>query len=101
MSDEDGRPISIGSGFILRPGLVVTNFHVIEGAGSGIAKRIGDNVKYKVEGVVAKDQFQDLAILAITGLNTEGAELSQRGAIDIGETVFAVGNPRGLEARSP
>jgi S1-C subfamily serine protease len=30
-------------------------------------------------------------------LNTEGAELSQRSALDIGETVFAVGNPRGLE----
>jgi S1-C subfamily serine protease len=33
MSDSHGRPLSIGSGLILKPGLVVTNFHVIEGAG--------------------------------------------------------------------
>jgi S1-C subfamily serine protease len=46
---------------------------------------------------VAKDVFRDLAILQINGLVTEGAELSQRAMIDIGESVFAVGNPRGLE----
>jgi S1-C subfamily serine protease len=97
MSDSHGRPLSIGSGLILRPGLVVTNFHVIEGSGSGVAKRIGDNTKYNVLGVVAKDAFRDLAILQINGLVAEGAELSQRAMIDIGETVFAVGNPRGLE----
>ena len=97
MGDSQGRPLSIGSGLILRPGLVVTNFHVIEGSGSGVAKRIGDNTKYNVLGVVAKDAFRDLAILQVNGLVTEGAELSQRAMIDIGETVFAVGNPRGLE----
>jgi S1-C subfamily serine protease len=97
MSDSQGRPLSIGSGLILRPGLVVTNFHVIEGSGSGVAKRIGDNTKYNVVGIVAKDTFRDLAILQINGLAAEGAELSQRAMIDIGETVFAVGNPRGLE----
>jgi S1-C subfamily serine protease len=99
MSDSGGRPLSLGSGFILRAGIVVTNFHVIEGAGSGMAKRVGDGTSYKITGVVAKDQFKDIAILAIDALTDEGdgAQLSHRDMPEVGETVFAIGNPRGLE----
>jgi len=97
MNDSGGRPLSLGSGFILKPGIVVTNFHVIDGAASGIAKRVGDTMSYKIAGVVAKDQFKDIAILTIDGLPGNGAKLSERDMPEIGETVFAVGNPRGLE----
>ena len=32
--DQKGRPQAIGSGFVLKPGFIVSNFHVVEGAGS-------------------------------------------------------------------
>jgi hypothetical protein len=97
MSDSGGRPLSLGSGFILKAGIVVTNFHVIEGAASGIAKRLGDLSNHRIVGVVAKDSFRDLAILAVDGSMDGGVDLSQRQIPEIGETVYAIGNPGGLE----
>lgn len=94
---NDGQPSALGSGFILRDGLVVSNFHVIEGAGSGFVNRVGDKTKWKIKGIVAKDEARDLVILDVEGLKEEGVTLSERDSIEVGETIFAVGNPRGLE----
>lgn len=97
MKDAAGRPLALGSGFVLKKGFIVSNYHVVEGAGSGFVKRVGDSAKYKITGIVAKDEFRDLVILAVEGLTGEGVALSKRKTPEIGETVFAVGNPRGLE----
>lgn len=35
MQDQYKKPLSLGSGFIVAPGKVVTNVHVIEGASFG------------------------------------------------------------------
>ena len=92
-----GRQLAIGSGFVLGPGQVVTNEHVIQDAASGFVKIVGDKTKYKISGVAALDGLHDLVILAVDGLSVDGAPLSQRATVDVGETVFAIGNPRGLE----
>jgi S1-C subfamily serine protease len=97
MRDISGRPLALASGFVLKKGFIVSNYHVVEGAGSGFVKLIGDATKYKIVGIVAKDEFRDLVILEVEGLTSDGAVLSKREAAEIGETVFAVGNPRGLE----
>ena len=97
MKDLDGRPLSLGSGFVLKPGYIVSNFHVVEGAGSGLAKRVDEKTTYRVIGIVAKDESRDLVILAVEGIRIDGVTLSKRSSLDIGETVFAIGNPRGLE----
>jgi S1-C subfamily serine protease len=95
--DQKGRPLAIGSGFVLKPGFIVSNFHVVDGSGSGFVKVVGDRGKYKILGVAAKDELRDLVILSVEGLAVDGAVLSQRPNVDVGETVFAIGNPRGLE----
>lgn len=95
--DRDGRPLAIGSSFVLKPGFIVTNLHVVEGAGTGFVKFIDNTAKYGISGVAAKDELHDLVILAIEGVSAEGASLSQRASVEVGETVFAIGNPRGLE----
>src|SRR5208283_3079242 len=97
MKDANGRPTALGSGFVLKKGFVVSNFHVIEGSASGFAKRVGDSTRFKIAGIAAKDEARDLVILAVDGLTEEGATLSKRPTVEVGETVFAVGNPRGLE----
>ena len=33
--DKNGQPQSLGSGFLVTPNIIATNFHVIEGASSG------------------------------------------------------------------
>ena len=97
VSDSAGRPLSIGSGFVLKKGYIISNFHVIEGAGSGFMRRVGDKTKYKITGLVAKDESRDLVVLAVEGLEEDGVILSKRQSTEVGETVFAIGNPRGLE----
>ena len=44
-----------------------------------------------------RDEFRDLVVLAVEGMEEDGVLLSQRASVEVGETVFAVGNPRGLE----
>jgi len=97
VNDPAGRPLSLGSGFVLKKGYIISNFHVVEGAGSGFVRRIGDKTKYKITGVAAKDKVRDLVVLAVEGMNEDGVLLSKRESAEVGETVFAVGNPRGLE----
>ena len=61
-----GKPISQGSGFIVRPdGAVITNYHVISNA-VDIAVKAGDKV-LKVEGLLYIDKENDLVILKIKG----------------------------------
>ena len=46
--DTSGRPLALGSGFVLKKGYIVTNYHVVEGAGSGLVRRLrhGMNIKW-------------------------------------------------------
>ncbi|MBC7369478.1 MAG: trypsin-like peptidase domain-containing protein [Undibacterium sp.] len=87
-------PLKIGSGFFIEPGdALVTNAHVIAGASEvEIVKLGGETVAIKSVLAIAPDQ--DLVILAANG---PGLKLSSRAA-DVGEPVFAMGNPKGLTA---
>ena len=38
MKDKNGNTLGIGSGFFVKPNLIATNYHVIEGAAKGTAK---------------------------------------------------------------
>ena len=35
MKDKNGKTLGIGSGFFVKPNLIATNYHVIEGAAKG------------------------------------------------------------------
>jgi len=97
VNDPAGRPLSLGSGFILKKGCIISNFHVVEGAASGFVRRVGDKTKYRITGVAAKDESRDLVVLTVEGMGQDGVLLSKRATAEVGETVFALGNPRGLE----
>lgn len=51
--DDNGQPLSLGSGFCLGDGKLASNIHVIAGATSGYAKLVGENTKYDIEGIAA------------------------------------------------
>ena len=88
---------TIGSGFIIDPsGLVITNYHVIEGCGAITATLAdGDMERAALVGI---DPILDLAILRIPapsqGLTS--VQLGDSTGIEVGQDVLAIGNPFGL-----
>ena len=88
---------STGSGFFIGDGLIATNYHVIEGATKGTAKLVGTEQEHDIEGYIAIDQDRDLAILKVADLYAPPLRLGDSNTVQVAETVYAVGNPRGLE----
>ena len=100
-------PSGLGSGFFLNEdGFLITNFHVIEGEtqisievyhqSSGQLER----KTYKQVRIIAMNKFADLALLKIDEKDAPKFKYVQIGSADalaVGERVFAIGSPLGLE----
>lgn len=97
MEDANGQPLSLGSGFFVGNGQIATNLHVVEGAARSYAKLVGKETKFNIEGYTAIDEKRDLIILKVTAFGTQAISLGNSDLVQVGETVYAVGNPRGLE----
>ncbi|MBM4103022.1 MAG: serine protease [Planctomycetes bacterium] len=97
MEDNSGQPLSLGSGFFVREDIVATNLHVVEGAAGGYAKIVGEKQKYDIAGYVAIDNKMDLVLLKINDVKAPAITLGDSSKIAIGDEIFAVGNPKGLE----
>jgi S1-C subfamily serine protease len=97
MQDDHGQTTALGSGFVLRDGQVVTNRHVIAGAVGGFVRLVDRSAKFEIAGTVAVDDAHDLAVVAATGLKAPSLPLGDSNQIAVGDEVYAIGNPRGLE----
>lgn len=95
--DRHGQPLSLGSGFFVAEGVVATNYHVIEGAISGTVKLIGQRRTVAIEGTVGIDTRHDLVLLSVGRMPAPHLKLLKSVEPSVGETVYAIGNPRGLE----
>ena len=82
----------------LRRRLVVTNHHVIEGAGT-VTVKIGTNGKQRPAQIVADDPSHDLALLKVDAGGASLAKLSlgDSSKVDVGDATYAIGNPFGLD----
>jgi len=100
-------PGGLGSGFFLNEeGYLITNFHVIEGE-TQISIEVYhqkngqlERKVYKQVRIVAMNKFHDLALLKVE--DTEAPKfawvpLGDSDALAVGERVFAIGSPLGLE----
>ncbi len=88
---------SLGSGVIVDPvGLVVTNFHVIEGA-SQVKVALADKREFDAD-IVLKDQRSDLAVLRIKGATERfpTLEFANSDELQVGDVVLAIGDPFGV-----
>lgn len=94
--DNIAQPLGFGSGFIIGDELVVTNVHVIEGCSSAYVLINGQQKKYIVSGYVSIDKTNDLVLLKVVGLIGEKLKLASDFIPEIGEKIYAVGNPKGL-----
>jgi len=100
-------PGGLGSGFIINEeGYLITNFHVIEGetqiAVEVYHQKAGqlDRKTYKQVRIVAMNKFADLALLKIEDKDAPKfvrVLLGDSDALAVGEKVFAIGSPLGLE----
>ena len=97
MEDANGQPLSLGSGFFVGAGEIASNLHVVEGAVRGYAKLVGQKTKHDLEGITAVDPERDLVVLKIAAAGSPVLPLGNSDAVQVGEPVYAVGNPQGLE----
>ena len=97
MGNSDTEEVKSGSGFFVAEDIVVTNFHVIKETTEGYAKIYGQDKIYEILGIVGIDEKNDLALLKIKGIKGKALKLNTDDSAAIGDEVFAVGNPKGLE----
>jgi Do/DeqQ family serine protease len=86
---------SLGSGVIVsREGHVLTNHHVIEGM-SAIEVQLSDERSFPAK-LLGSDPVVDIAVLKIEGAHLEPLPLGDSEDVRVGQLVFAIGNPFGL-----
>lgn len=88
---------SQGSGFFIQPNYIATNYHVIKGATEAYVKLVGKQTTYRIESIAMTDPEHDLAILKVNNPNRAVLPLANSDKVEIGETVYAVSNPKGWE----
>jgi 2-alkenal reductase len=89
----------LGSGFVYdSQGHIITNFHVIEGAKTIEVKFTSGFMAYGT--VIGTDTDSDLAIIKVDAPAAElhPLPLGDSGALKVGQTVVAIGNPFGFSS---
>jgi S1-C subfamily serine protease len=84
-----------GSGFIIdKEGHILTNYHVIANA-HDVWVTLHDRKKYQAV-VVGTDRAHDLAVVQIKAPNLQPMTLGNSTNLQVGQKVYAIGNPFGL-----
>lgn len=87
-----------GTGFILTAdGYIMTNYHVIRDAyknGYDITVMLYDGSTYTAE-IVGTEDDNDIAVLKIDAKNLNPVTIADSNEIQVGEPVYAIGNPLG------
>jgi serine protease len=96
---SDGEDMYQGSGFFIgKDGLAVSNYHVFKDTGMGLeaVKLAGDDHFYKVSHIYVKDEEHDFILFRVACQNSTYLPIAD-GQPQVGDKVFAIGSPRGLE----
>lgn len=100
-SNRDYLQISVGSGLIVKAGLVLTNYHVVKDAERlRVSFASGRSVSER-SAAVAADPLTDLAVIRLSGKIAEGeghAEFADSDKdVHAGDWALAIGSPLGLK----
>ena len=91
-----GSKASLGTGVIFtEDGYILTNYHVVEG-GSDCYIALDTGASYQAS-YVAGDPVNDLAVLKVDAQGLPAAEFGDSEDLEVGDTVYAIGNPLGYE----
>src|SRR3989338_5943037 len=89
------QEVSAGTGFIISAdGLILTNKHVVSDTAAEYTVFLNDGTKVPAK-VLARDPFQDLAVVKIEKENLRVLPFADSSAVDIGQGVIAIGNALG------
>ena len=87
-----------GTGIIMsESGYIITNHHVIEGAGQ-LSVLTHDDQQYPAE-LIGSDTISDLAVLRIEADGLTAAEFGDSDSLRVGDSVVAIGDPLGIQLR--
>jgi len=89
-----------GTGIVLNDkGLILTNDHVVKGAVSITVDASGSSKITRSAKLVGEEANEDLALIEVqpSGLGLKPLALASSSAITVGDSVYAIGNPYGLE----
>jgi S1-C subfamily serine protease len=90
-------PGGAGSGVIIAPdGYVVTNDHVVHGAGRLEATLTDGRTLDAV--VIGEDPSADLALIRLSGADLPIAKMGASATLRVGQLVVAIGNPLGFQS---
>ncbi len=89
-------PSAMGSGFVVKDGLIVTNNHVVDGA-SEVTVTLQDGTELSGK-VVGKDADTDLALVRIDAgkEKLQPVRFADSDQVRVGDPVIAIGSPFGL-----
>ena len=94
---SDGSAM-VGTGVIFtEDGYILTNAHVIAGGSECyVVLDTGENHRARLLGL---DEEKDLAVIKIDAAGLPAAEFGDSDALTVGDPVYAIGNPLGVELR--
>jgi putative serine protease PepD len=89
-----------GTGIVLNEkGLILTNDHVVKGARSITIDASGSSHTTRSATLVGEEANKDLALIRVdpSGLGLKALTLANSSSVQVGDTVYAIGTPYGLE----
>ena len=89
-----------GTGIVLNgEGLILTNDHVVAGASSLSVAAKGSSSDTRTATLVGEEANDDLALIKVdpSGLGLKPLSLVSSSPVQVGDSVYAIGNPYGLE----
>lgn len=92
--DATGKSIGQGSGAVIGAGQVITNCHVAQKGESLKVRQLGATFKATLQ---FADPDRDLCQLSVPDLQTPPVTLGTANKLKVGQRVYAIGAPKGLE----
>jgi S1-C subfamily serine protease len=92
--DADGVPLGFGSGVVIGPDTLVTNCHVLAKARRVSVKRDGTSIDARLE---LWDPPRDVCQIRAPNLRAPAVKLGDAEQLKVGQNVYAIGNPQGLD----
>ena len=95
---QKGNKRGLGTGFFINSrGQIVTNYHVIYGADQAVVRTQAGR-RYPVKRIVAENREADLVLVTADIPASEISAIEVSGRLpEVGEKIYAIGHPMGLE----
>ncbi len=94
-TNDAGAVFSLGSAVVTAPETLITNCHVLKDASGIRVRREARELPARLE---YPDVARDLCQLRVPGLLAPAVRIAALGGVAVGQKVYAIGDPRGLEA---